>query len=89
MKSDVHQGGFSPVQSFRLAFQQRLSEYRKRYGSLAEGFGVVWEKTMEEFPVADEEQGELYRELLSWARDTELFSVMRSRRFLETEPTRS
>ncbi len=75
MKSHVHQRGFTPVQAFRFQFQRRLNEYRQRYGSVAEGFGVIWEETLEEVPVDDKIQGELYRELLNWARQAALFTT--------------
>ena len=85
MKSHVHQCGFTPVQAFRLVFQRRLNEHRKRYGSVAEGFGVIWEERLEEVPVDDNTQGELYRELLTWAKNAELFTCSLPSRFLETE----
>ena len=74
MKSHVHQRGFTPVQAFRFEFQRRLTEYRQRYGSVAEAFGVSWEETLAEVPVDNITQGELYRELLNWARNPELFT---------------
>jgi hypothetical protein len=70
-------------QRFRLRFQRRLTEYQLRHGSAAEGFGAIWEKTLEELPIDDEAQGELYRELISWARSDELFTSHASAHLIE------
>ena len=74
MKCHLHCRGFKPQERFRLRFQQRLTDYQLRRGSAAEGFGLVWEKTLEEVPVDDNAQGKLYRELIQWARSDELFT---------------
>ncbi len=59
---------------FRLRFQSRMAEYLAGAGSAAEGFGIVWEKTLEEFPLSDPDQAELYRELILWAKSDDLFT---------------
>ena len=74
MKLNARLNGFTAMERFRLRFQQRLANYLFRQGSVAEGFGVIWEKTLEEVPVDDDAQGELYRELINWARDDKLFT---------------
>ncbi len=40
---------------------------RRRF-SVAECFGVIWEETQEEITLTDEEQSELYEELIDWAK---------------------
>jgi hypothetical protein len=59
---------------FRWHFQRRLREYLARHGSVAEGFGPVWERILQEVPVEEAEQAELYWELIQWARGYELFT---------------
>ena len=44
------------------------------YGSAAEGFGPAWEATLDEVNLDQDEQGAVYRELIAWAGDTELFT---------------
>ena len=83
MKSPGHEWGFKPQERFRLQFQQRLTDHQLRQGSVAEGFGIVWEKTLEQVPVDDTAQGKLYRELIQWARSDELFTGRGQTRLLE------
>src|SRR5262245_34903409 len=64
---------------FRLRFQGRLTEYRSQHGSAAKGFGLVWEKTLEEVPVDDVAQGQLYRGLIKWAKRQELYAILNER----------
>jgi hypothetical protein len=66
--------GCNPKQLFRLRFQRSLTDFLVRNGSVAEGFGIVWEKTLEGVPLDDKAQGEAYRDLLSWAKSDELFT---------------
>ena len=54
---------------------------------MAEGFGVIWEKTLDEVPVDDDAQGELYRELIDWARSDRLFTGRGSAQVLEAWQT--
>lgn len=35
---------------------------------MAECFGVIWLETLEEIPLSEEEQSELYEELILWAK---------------------
>ena len=67
----------NPQAQFRLCFQRALILYLLHGGSAADGFGPLWEKTLEQVPVDDEAQGELYRELISWAKSDELFTTAR------------
>jgi len=64
-------------QQFRLRFQERLLKFLARHRSAAEAFGPTWEATLEEVPLADEEQGAVYWELIDWARSDELFTGAR------------
>ena len=61
-----------------MRFQQRLTDYLLCKGLAAQGFGVMWEKTLEENPVDDDAQGDLYRELINWAKSAELFASSRA-----------
>ena len=59
---------------FQLRFQRQLCEYLADHSSVAEGFGVVWERTLDEVPLDDMELGQVYRELIEWAQSDELFT---------------
>jgi hypothetical protein len=59
---------------FRLRFEQLLRDYALARRSTAEGFGLAWEKTLEDVPLAEEEQPTIYWELIRWARGRELFT---------------
>ena len=65
---------YNPKQLFRLRFQRGLTDFLCHNGSVAEGFGIVWEKTLERVPLDDKAQGKVYRELLAWAKSDELFT---------------
>ena len=62
-------------QRFRFCFRRWLTNYQSEHDSGAQGFGIVWEKTLEEVPIDEEAQGQLYRELISWAKSAGLFKV--------------
>jgi len=50
--------------------------------SVAESFGMIFEETLAEVPLDPDEEGELYSELLDWARrSTELFPDYSARLF--------
>lgn len=60
-----------PVDSkelFRARFQRSLKHCVRRRFSVAECFGVIWEETLDEIALTDEEQSELYEELIHWAK---------------------
>jgi hypothetical protein len=46
----------------------------KRHFSAAECFGMAWEGTLNEVPLGEQEQAEVYRWLLAWVRSGELFT---------------
>ncbi len=74
--------GCKSQERFRLRFRRRLTDYLFQQGSAAEGFGVVWEKTLAEVPLDDETQAQLYRELIAWAKSDELFTGHRQSELL-------
>lgn len=45
-----------------------------RHDCAAEGFGLAWEQTLDEVPLDDAAQAEVYWELIRWARSNELFT---------------
>jgi hypothetical protein len=59
---------------FCLAFRRHLRECVARRRSVAEGFGLAWEETIDKVPLDDEEQGRAYQELIVWARTQDLFT---------------
>lgn len=64
----------NPQERFRLRFQSGLKQYLSTRESVAEGFGIVWEQTLDEVPLEDKLQRALYARLLDWARNAELFT---------------
>ncbi len=61
-------------QLFCLRFKRRMGALLARYGSAAEAFGPTWEETLDEVRLNEDEQGTVYRELIAWAGDAELFT---------------
>ncbi len=59
---------------FRLFFKRHLADYQAQHGFAPEGFGVAWEKALEQAPVDEQAQAQLYRELIDWAK-SELFAL--------------
>ncbi len=53
---------------FRARFQRSLRACVKRRLSVEECFGAVWQETFEEVALFEDEQSELYGELIEWAR---------------------
>jgi hypothetical protein len=51
-----------------------LRAYLARHNSVAEGFGRVWEQTLEEVALEEPDQAQIYWELIQWARSYELFT---------------
>ena len=63
--------GYQPPsgkQVFREKFQCSLHSCVSRGFSLEEAFGMIWVETWEEVSVTEQEQSELYDELIQWAR---------------------
>ena len=55
---------------FRARFQRSLRNCVRRRFSVAECFGVIWLETLEEVPLTEGQQAELYDELIHWAKHT-------------------
>jgi hypothetical protein len=50
---------------------------RRRF-SVAECFGVIWEETLQEITLTEQEQAELYEELIRWAKHSAFVGVIHS-----------
>jgi hypothetical protein len=61
-------------QQFRLRFKKRLRQLLDCYGTRAEAFGPAWEATLQEVPLSEAKQVEVYWQLIDWARSEELFT---------------
>lgn len=53
---------------FRERFQRALRSCVRRGFSIEESFGMIWVETWEEISLSEQEQAELFDELLGWAR---------------------
>jgi hypothetical protein len=65
---DLGEGRDTQKARFSLVFKRRLRGLLSRQGCAAEGFGIVWEQTLEEVPLDAPDQGEVYWELIGWAK---------------------
>jgi len=68
----------SEKELFRVRFQRALRSCVRRRFSVAECFGVVWLETLEEIPLTDQEQSELYEQLIDWAKYLLFLDVIHS-----------
>jgi hypothetical protein len=65
---------FAPVRAnvtkdhFRQRFQRSLRSCLRRGFCVEEAFGLIWMETLEDVPISDTAQGELYEELILWAK---------------------
>jgi hypothetical protein len=57
---------------FRARFQRSLRSCVRRRFSVPECFGVIWLEVLEEIALSDEDQCELYDELIDWAKSRQL-----------------
>jgi hypothetical protein len=64
---------------FRARFQRSLRNCVRRRFSVAECFGVIWVETLEQVRLEDDEQAELYEELITWAKHHLFRELMHSR----------
>jgi hypothetical protein len=64
----------NPKEFFRLQFQEGLREYLARNGSAAEGFALVWQRTLSRVGLQETDLAELYWELVQWACSYDLFT---------------
>ncbi len=60
---------------FRLRFQKRFRELLQRDLPAAESFGPAWEAAIDAVPLEEDDQAEVYRELINWARAQYLFTA--------------
>jgi hypothetical protein len=67
---------------FRLRFQRLFRDFSVHACSAAESFGPAWEKAMEEVPLEETQQAEVYGQLIRWAKEHELFTGLRETELL-------
>ena len=60
---------FGKKQQFREKFQRSLRCCVNRGFSVEESFGMIWVETWEEISLSEQEQAELYDELIDWAKN--------------------
>lgn len=58
----------SEKERFREKFQRSLRSCVRRGFSVEEAFGMIWVETWEDVAVSEQEQSELFDELIDWAR---------------------
>ena len=78
---------------FRAHFTRELARCIGKRRPIAESFGLVFTETLDCIPISEDEQAFMYRELLSWAKESaELFPAIhrsysqRERREIGTAP---
>ena len=55
-------------EQFRTRFKQALAGCLQKGFLLEECFGLIWEETLDEISLSEQEQGPLYEELLAWVK---------------------
>ena len=55
-------------EQFRHRFKQALSGCLQKGFLLEECFGLIWEETLDEISLSENEQRTLYEELLAWVK---------------------
>ena len=53
---------------FRARFKELLADQVKNGFSAEESFGKVWMQILEEIPLTEEEEGEMFEPLIRWAK---------------------
>jgi hypothetical protein len=53
---------------FRERFQRSLRSCLRRGFCVEESFGMIWMETLEDVPLDEDEQIDIYEELISWAK---------------------
>ena len=56
------------MERFRDKFQRSLKSCVRKGFSVEESFGMIWVETWEEVAVTEEEQSQLFDELIGWAK---------------------
>src|SRR5439155_2633064 len=67
-------------EQFRTRFRRTLCKCLQKGFRMEECFGLIWEEALEVAPLAEADQGELYEELLAWAKDQRKFRVVAASR---------
>ncbi|MFO1497162.1 MAG: hypothetical protein U1G07_01980 [Verrucomicrobiota bacterium] len=73
---------------FIFCFQRKLREALAHYQSAAVGFGPTWEQTLEEVPLEEGKQAQVYWLLIGWAKTAKLFTTDSGSTALSAWPTR-
>ncbi len=76
-----HPSSWAPARDkelFRARFQRALRSCVRRRFSVAECFGVIWLETLDEIALTDQQQSELYEELIAWAKHRLFAEVIHS-----------
>jgi len=55
---------------FRARFTKALLASVRRRLSVEESFAVIFEQTLQEIPLTESEQTQLYKEMLQWAKES-------------------
>jgi hypothetical protein len=63
-----HARNGSEMERFRDKFQRSLKSCVRKGFSVEESFGMIWVETWEEVAVTEEEQSQLFDELIGWAK---------------------
>jgi hypothetical protein len=66
------QNSKSARELFRSKFQRSLRECLRHGFVIEECFGLIWEETMDDVCLLENEQSEIYEELIAWARNLSL-----------------
>jgi hypothetical protein len=53
---------------FCWVFKRKFRQLLFQHGSAAEGFGAVWQETLDQVPLQEHDQCEVYWELIGWAK---------------------
>ncbi len=75
--------GSNSQRLFSLRFKRQMRELLAQGHSAAETFGIVWEKTLDAFPVEDSDQAPVYWELIEWVGRPDLFTAQGVRQMLK------
>ncbi|HYE31291.1 MAG TPA: hypothetical protein VEH27_07685 [Methylomirabilota bacterium] len=57
-----------PKEQFRLRFQRSIGLCVRHGFCIEESFGMIFNETLDEVPLAEEDQAALYEEMIRWAK---------------------
>ena len=72
---------------FYAHFTKHLTACIKRRFSVAESFGVVFDETLQEIPLNENEQRAVYHQLLQWVRDSDDLFPATHRSYSQGKPS--